>query len=241
MVTRKISNQTFVHSEDVHELLKNDTNTILFKNVTFKNYIPDVLYCNKCAFIDCVFENCDLSYSSFVDIYINRITFKNCNLDNIIIDNAWYNKKCKIIFENCTLYDASLPEIPIDTYIFKNSEHAPKIVTLDDPIYGYKYTKNHLIVLELSKGTTYLQTTSEICRTDKVKVISILNIDGTYSGDTRSESWYDNSFVYSKDNILTEKCNFLKYDTGSNGIHFYKNIKDAYAFYYTSIRWQYML
>ena len=99
---------------------------------------------------------------------------------------------------------------------------------LQDPIIGYKKCRNDTIVtLEIPKGAFVFSINNSKCRTNKAKVLDIIDIDsGLHIKEAYSE--YDNNFVYKVGDSVTINDFNLAYNIEcASGIHFFKTEEEA--------------
>ena len=99
---------------------------------------------------------------------------------------------------------------------------------LQDPIIGYKKCRNDTIVtLEIPKGAIVFSINNSKCRTNKAKVLDIIDIDsGLHIKEAYSE--HDNNFVYKVGDSVTINDFNLAYNIEcASGIHFFKTEEEA--------------
>jgi len=89
---------------------------------------------------------------------------------------------------------------------------------------GYKKAHGYIVRLEILSDARRSSATSRKCRCDKAKVLSIQNVDGTQANIKSVSSNYNNDFVYTVGEIVTEP-NFCedRWNECAAGIHFFTN------------------
>lgn len=214
-----------------YNIAKHDFNNVTFKDITtFRTCI----FVN-CSFTDCEFINCNMEILTISTITFDYTHFINCILIGSKLQIYPLNY-VNLTFTKCNMYKVTFDDVYGDIS-FNDCLHAPEEIITKEAIIGYKYSFNHLIVLEVPENTKYIKSTSDKCRAEKAKVISILNTDGTYSGVTKDCSYYHNDFVYKVGEIVypTNKFDPTVTKECSAGIHFFLNIEEAKKFYIMNI------
>ena len=94
---------------------------------------------------------------------------------------------------------------------------------------GYKKCKNGLIVeLEIPEDALRSSATTRKCRCSKAKVISITNLDGSKSEETKAISNRDSSFVYKLgETVEVPDFDPNRWNECSTGIHFFMTREEA--------------
>ena len=200
-----------IKSVDYESIVRYYSKRYVFDNVIFDNCVISNIDYRTCTLKNVTFDNCAFVDTIFdnCNTVIDRLIFKNLNLKNVLFDNA---TKSKCIFVNCS--------------------NVPGFHKVEEPFYGYKYTNHHLLILEIPEGATYFKSSSGKCRADRANVVSILNIDGSYSGQFMCSSWYSKYFLYIVGETVEpfDKFNLHTYECAS-GIHFFMTVKEAIHFF----------
>lgn len=221
----------------------NKDEQIKFINCTFEFNTLRMVFINGISFIDCKFINCEMYNIRLFKCKFEDVVFENCELIGIDFANAvsriddtsiWQGIVVKglLTFRNSSLKFCKLPLDYQDQYVYENCKYGPKVEVNEKPFYGYKYTKNHLIILEIPADALVIYTTTDKHRCNRAKVVSILNRNGTYSGTTIDRSWYKDSFIYATGKDVNDSRISVDFnDDCKPGIHFFLNVKDGYKFY----------
>ena len=221
--------------------------TVIFKDCTIRSIDVEGRDFVRFMFDNVNFENCNFCSTNFVYCTFKNVTFYNCNMHNtdfIAYSNPLQYAYCgittfigKITFKKSNVWNINLSHILMNKCVF---EQCTGIVSrfhiIDEPVYAYKYTDKYLIVLELPKGTIVYKSTNGKCRSNQVKTVSILNLDGSYSGKTMCRSWKYTAFIYRTGQIAKPRSVFnIRYKDCASGIHFFMSVKEAYSFYRSTI------
>ena len=99
---------------------------------------------------------------------------------------------------------------------------------------GYKKCKNGLIVeLNIPEDALRSSATTRKCRCSKAKVISITNLDGSKSEETKAISNRDSSFVYKLgETVEVPDFDPNRWNECSTGIHFFMTREEALDYIY---------
>lgn len=172
-------------------------------------------------------EEANLERANLWSAFITDTNFFRANLEyaNLqLADLRWANLQMANL-TGANLKDTKLEFSKISDAIFSEKDNFRKGEILTAPITGWKKCKGGKIVeLEIPKGATVFCINGKKCRTNKCKVLSI-------SKDYVAHSLYDNNFTYK----IGEKIEINNFDPRynvecGNGIHFFKNRRDALEF-----------
>lgn len=208
---------------------------IVIKNAIIDHMnVTSEMYRHNYVLDNVIFKGCIIRYCSFTNCIFKNVTFDHCDLRDADFKRVTIINK--VVFVSSNIKDTKFSNASKSKCTFINCGYVPKFYTAEQSFYGYKYTRHHLLILEIPKGVLYFKSTSGKCRAEKAKVISILNIDGSYSGDTMCKSYIDDEFAYTIGEIVIPYKDFSIKHTGcASGIHFFMTIKEAIHFFYKCI------
>ena len=207
-------------------------------NFTFARIYPGIFYLSDLR--ECDFSNTDIRYSCFHKTCISDTIFDKTNLKGTIFaNNQFYGYDPNIIFKDI---DISLQTHFIDIPISKDYEGKFDFIPMNCPeegsFIGYKIGTDkigasvYLIKLKILEDAKRLSGAKKICRCNKAKVLSIINIR-------------DNESVNECNNIHNTKVNYIvgaisevdnfsenRWDDADEwddtyGIHFFMTKQDA--------------
>lgn len=186
----------------------NFVNTKL-ENVNFENSILN----------NTSFSSCTLNSSSFKNASLNSTDLRFCNLSNSNIEGA-------------DLFGANLQGALLDGIIYNDETKYFKLYCPESgPFLGYKKCFNfRMVQLLIPKDAKRSSATTNECRCDKAKVLTIKSIDNkTYYKEARS--YVDENFIYkSGEFAIASGFNEDRFAESTTGIHFFMTREEALGY-----------
>lgn len=164
---------------------------------------------SRCYFQGSYFQDTDFHGADLRGADLSHCDFRSANLDGVIIDNS-------TIF-----YEANFSGV-------KNVPNIPMICPEEGSFIGWKKANKHIVKLEILADAKRSSGTGRKCRCDKVRVLSIENLDGTPTELKEISSDYDNTFIYRVGEV-SKVDNFCedRFRLCASGIHFFINRQEA--------------
>lgn len=166
----------------------------------------------------------NLQYADLKDAYLYGADLEGANFYGANLCNA-HMKEANLKganLENTILFGALFDGAELNDAILDEKEEFRKGITLSQSIIGWKKcVGKNIVKLEIPKGAKVFCINGNKCRTNKAKVISILN-------GNIAQSIYNPSFTYEVGKEIEIKDFNPNYNIEcGSGIHFFKNRHDA--------------
>lgn len=165
------------------------------------------------------FSNRDLSYYDFSGADLTGADFRNSNLTGAHIEGA------NLHFAN--LEGAILKDIHFDAATKYFRMRCPE----KGPFLGYKLCYNFRVVrLLIPADAKRCSATSEACRCNKAKVLSIQSVDQKVNFQ-EAEAFVDHRFIYRVGEMVHVKnFNEDRWTDSTTGIHFFMSREEAISY-----------
>ena len=157
----------------------------------------------------------DLRYANLSNADLSNADLRYADLSNADLSNADLSNAD---LSNANLYNADLDE----------KEKIRKGWLLKEDFHAYKKCRENLIVeLVIPKGSIVFSINNSKCRTNRAKVVSITDIEGT-TNYNEAISQYNDKFIYKVGAELEIEDFDLMYNVEcSTGIHFFRTREEA--------------
>lgn len=164
---------------------------------------------SRCDFKNAYFQDTDLQGANFHDTDLSYCDFRSVDFDGVLINGS-------TIF-----YETNFSDV-------KNVPNIPMICPEEGSFIGWKKANGHIVKLEILADAKRSSGTGRKCRCDKVRVLSIENLDGTPTELKEISSDYDNTFIYRVGEV-SKVDNFCedRFRLCASGIHFFINRQEA--------------
>lgn len=208
--------EIFLENEDLKNLDLSgiDFSWSDFKNIDFRN----------CNFDGSIFDHSkfcesDLSRASFKNSSLFGVDLRGCNLEEAICDGT--------DFTESVLVGANLKDLYYTDKTVHFEIHCPKV----GYFFGYKKCfNNRMVKLLIPKDAKRCSSTTNACRCDKAKVVSITDISGKIFYD-EAISYVDENFVYKLgEMVYADSYNEDRWLDSSHGIHFWMTFEEALGY-----------
>ena len=173
-------------------------------DLTFADFyganLQNAKFINSCSKV-VLFNFSDLFGADFTNASLHGTKFTSSNLNAANMDNIKVNNNTKGLDLHCPAEGSFI---------------------------GYKKASNYIVKLEIPKSAMRSSATSNACRCDRAKVLSITKKNGKESKKNIVKSTYDPEFVYEIGKISRVK-NFdeNRWNEATTGIHFYMTRQEA--------------
>lgn len=207
---------------------------------------------NNCTFNNCTFSNTSLSGGTikttafngccFVDVNLYNSETENCTFENCYFENT---NLCYSIIKENTYTDTKFNDCYFTDSIIEGNTgdecfSAASIVPECGSFIGWKKcfvsasNKTPVIVkLEILEDSKRSSGTERKCRCEEAKVISITSMDGETNYDV-AYSFFDMGFAYRVGyTVKSDSFNDNRFETCSNGIHFFLTRQEAENYNFT--------
>lgn len=201
------------YGDNLFLTMPNFTFSVIYNSCIFRGIDFSKIHVVSNVFIYCRFEKC-IFMESTLSIF-NGCSFINCEFNGT--------------------FKASLFDCNFDTHV----PYMPTTCPAEGDIIGWKVCRdqnNHtpcLVKLRIPDGVKRTSGLgSRKCRCERAQVLDILHIDGTPAKETVVVSYYDKTFMYTKEKWVYADC----YDNDrrfvcSSGIHFFMEQQEAINYY----------
>lgn len=126
----------------------------IFKNCTFP--IMSSFKTGTC--VDITFSDTQLNSVNFEDLFVDFITFKNCNLDNVYLPNAFE----EISFWNSEISNSKFVESKtLYNILIKNSKHDFELKKIDQDLFNMMYKDSNKFKYLKNKNFLYSKLGNE--------------------------------------------------------------------------------
>ena len=151
--------------------------------------------------------------------------------DNTIKDTVVEAIKSGADLYGADLYGADLRRADLrgtDLYGTKNFPYVPLACPSDGPFVGWKKVLGKLVKLEIPEDAKRCSATTNKCRCDKAKVISITDIDGSNPINEIENTAQSHHVTYKVGAmVFPDSFDEDRWNECSHGIHFFINKQDA--------------
>ena len=177
-------------------------------------------------------QGANLKNTSLEEVNLRSANLESANLYNANLRRA---NLCNAILLNANLEYAILERANLEGSILDKKEIIRKGLILEKSMFGYKkcINKGNIVIVKLSipKGSVVFSINNGKCRTNTVKVLSIVDLVGNKY--TEAFSLFDNQFKYEVGKKITIRSFDLAYNAEcSTGIHFFRTKKEAINYKY---------
>ena len=165
-------------------------------------------------------SNADLRYADLSNAKLRYANLYNANLNNAGLRYA--------DLSNADLSNADLSNADLSNADLDEKEKIRKGMLLKEDFHAYKKCKKNLIVeLVIPKGSIVFSINNSKCRTNRAKVVSITDIEGT-TNYNEAISQHNDTFIYKVGAELEIEDFDLIYNVEcSTGIHFFRTREEA--------------
>lgn len=192
--------------------------------------LPNLLF-NRAQFIDVSFYSANLFSSDFSEAKLSSCNFRYANLAEVKLPSSIL-LDCNCIFTGSNLYNCDMNNMYSNLLEYKGG----KILT--ENIIGYKKCKPYnriyysfnkctaaIVTLEIPRGAIVFSVNGKKCRTNRAKVLDIVDSDGNKVPRARSYRGNLTYYVGDEFNIYDFDCEYNK--ECSKGIHFFMTREEA--------------
>lgn len=207
-------------------MLKNSVLDEIFEKLSLANADLRVSVFKNCIFIDC-----DFSYSNMSGIRFYNCQFVNCRF---VRSDLFVAKINKSKFINCNFRTANFCKAEISDTKFENCEynhmtaffknHCPE----EGEFIGYKTVKDFIIKLIIPEEAKRSSATSGKCRCSFAKVLEIKNIENGENVNSVTNTKFNKETEYIINKyVYPDSFDENRFNECSNGIHFFMSEYEA--------------
>lgn len=230
----KILKKHYLWLKDKNDGERADLREIKLENMNLKGYCLSNIDFSWSDLIDLNLEESDLENSSFSNSY-----FLNCSLKNSILKNADLSganfRFCDLSnsdIRGTNLENSNLEYATLDGVVSDENTRFFKLYCPETGAFiGYKKCFNfRMVQLLIPSDAKRVSATSNACRCDKAKVLSITSIDGKESFKS-ARAYADENFIYRVgETIIAEEFNENRWKESTTGIHFFLTREEAIGY-----------
>lgn len=230
----KILKKHYLWLKDKNDGERADLGEIKLENMNLKGYCLSNIDFSWSDLIDLNLEEADLENSSFSNSY-----FSNCSLKNSILKNADLSganfRFCDLSnsdIRGTNLENSNLEYATLDGVVSDENTRFFKLYCPETGAFiGYKKCFNfRMVQLLIPSDAKRVSATSNACRCDKAKVLSITSIDGKESFKS-ARAYADENFIYRVgETIIAEEFNENRWKESTTGIHFFLTREEAIGY-----------
>ncbi|NJI79331.1 pentapeptide repeat-containing protein [Clostridioides difficile] len=230
----KILKKHYLWLKDKNDGERADLREIKLENMNLKGYCLSNIDFSWSDLIDLNLEESDLENSSFSNSY-----FSNCSLKNSILKNADLSganfRFCDLSnsdIRGTNLENSNLEYATLDGVVSDENTRFFKLYCPETGAFiGYKKCFNfRMVQLLIPSDAKRVSATSNACRCDKAKVLSITSIDGKESFKS-ARAYADENFIYRVgETIIAEEFNENRWKESTTGIHFFLTREEAIGY-----------
>ncbi|KPI48520.1 pentapeptide repeat-containing protein [Clostridioides difficile] len=230
----KILKKHYLWLKDKNDGERADLREIKLENMNLKGYCLSNIDFSWSDLIDLNLEEADLENSSFSNSY-----FSNCSLKNSILKNADLSganfRFCDLSnsdIRGTNLENSNLEYATLDGVVSDENTRFFKLYCPETGAFiGYKKCFNfRMVQLLIPSDAKRVSATSNACRCDKAKVLSITSIDSKESFKS-ARAYADENFIYRVgETIIAEEFNENRWKESTTGIHFFLTREEAIGY-----------
>ncbi|AXU73015.1 TPA: pentapeptide repeat-containing protein [Clostridioides difficile] len=213
---------------------KADLKELRLENIDLRGYCLSNIDFSWSDLINLNLEKADLENSIFNNSYLSDCSLKNSILKNADLSGASF-RFCDLSnsdIRGANLENSNLEYATLNGVISDESTRFFKLYCPETGAFiGYKKCFNfRMVQLLIPSDAKRVSATSNACRCDKAKVLSITSIDGKESFKS-ARAYADENFIYRVgETIVAEDFNENRWKESTTGIHFFLTREEAIGY-----------